>query len=234
MKKASPRSYLVERSKRSPRPHQAGARDVVRSSRWRWRARLFAPIASDSEAVALTCRRGDKQVTRHGRQFWVRHLSTKFALLTPALLLGAFLTLDCGGAPPPAPSPSPIPAPVPGQLPNLQGNWSGTLESSSFSTKTVSALFFQEADCVDATWHSVSSGARWVGAISVFVRLGGSLDGDMSFEVPVSGRLCTGTGTVTGEVTDNTGTVRWTLTSYSTNTCTASDVPSQMILRLQR
>jgi hypothetical protein len=115
----------------------------------------------------------------------------------------------------------------------MAGDWSGTLESSTFPSKSVAAKFFQEADCVDATWHSVSSGARWVGAISAFAKPG-QLSGDMSFEFPVGGRLCSGTGTIAGNASDNSGTLTWTLTSYSTNTCAAGDVPNQMILRLQR
>jgi len=91
---------------------------------------------------------------------------------------------------------------------------------------------FQEADCVDGTWNTVS-GPRWVGAISAFAGPG-SLQGDMSIEFQVSGRLCSGAGSLAGQATDNTATLTWTRTSYTTNTCTASDVPSQMIVTLQR
>ena len=186
---------------------------------------------------------------------WVRHLSAKFALLTPTLLLGAFLTLNCGASSPP-PSPSPIPAPVPPptptptpptpppptptptpppsspSLPFVGGNWSGTLESSSFSTKAISARFIQLADCVDGSWNTVSSQSRWVGAISAFARPG-SLNGNMSFEFQVSGRLCSGVGTLIGDATNDTATLTWTIADYNTDTCT-SGVPSLMIVKLQR
>lgn len=175
----------------------------------------------------------------------VSHLSTNFAVLAPTLLLGACLAVSCGGdAPSPVPSPSPIPAPVPppmptptppgsGQLPDMEGEWSGTLESSSFSTRTIAAMFFQEADEVEGTWYTVDPGPRWIGAIGAFAGPG-SLKGDMYVEFPVSGRPCSGVGTLTGEATSNTATLRWAVTSYSTNTCTANDVPNQMMMRLQR
>ena len=114
----------------------------------------------------------------------------------------------------------------------MAGDWSGTLESSSFSTQTISAKFFQEVDCVDATWHTVSSGPRWVGAISAFAGPG-SLNGQMSFEFPVSGKLCSGVGNLTGGATSDTATLTWTITGYSTATCT-SEVPNLMIVKLRR
>jgi hypothetical protein len=49
----------------------------------------------------------------------------------------------------------------------------------------------------------------------------------------VSGRLCSGVGKISGEATSNTATLTWTITSYSTDTCT-SDVPNLIIVKLQR
>lgn len=77
-----------------------------------------------------------------------------------------------------------------------------------------------------------ASESRWVGAISAFARPA-SLDGFMSFEFPVGSRLCTGIGTLVGDATDDTATLRWTLTEYNTQTCTGG-VPTQMIVKLQR
>src|SRR5206468_253747 len=131
-------------------------------------------------------------------------------------------------SPGPVPSPTPTPAPTPtpppssAETPFVGGdNWSGTLEPSSFSTRTIAARFIQLADCVDGSWNTVDSGLRWVGAISAFARPG-SLDGYMSFEFPGSGsKLCSGVGTLTGYATSDTATLTWTITSYNTDTCTS-------------
>ena len=117
-------------------------------------------------------------------------------------------------------------------MPNVAGNWSGTLESSSFPTKTIAARFFQEVDCVDGTWNTTSSEPRWVGGISAFA-VPGALDGNMSFEFTVSGKLCSGVGILKGTATDNLASLTWTLTGYNTENCT-SGVPSQMMVKLQR
>lgn len=78
------------------------------------------------------------------------------------------------------------------------------------------------------------SGPRWLGAISVFARPG-LLDGQMSFEFPGSGsKLCTGVGTLTGEATNTTATLTWTIATYNTDTCTSGSVPTQMIVKLER
>ena len=167
----------------------------------------------------------------------VSYLSTKGALLTASLVLGALPTLTCGGGgtSSPSPSPSPITSPPPASspsLPDLSGDWMGTLESSSFPTRTIAARFIQMADCVDGSWNTVSE-SRWVGAISAFARPG-SLDGQMSFEFPGSGsRLCSGVGNIKGEATNDRATLTWTMTSYNTDTCTSGGVPNQMLVNIQ-
>jgi hypothetical protein len=166
----------------------------------------------------------------------MRLLSKTCALLMPPLLLGAFLTASCArGGSPQSPAPSPVPAPSPtpsGPLPNLSGNWVGTLESPGFATRTISARFSQFADCVDGSWDTGSSESRWIGAISGFARPG-SFSGFMSFEIPGSGsKLCSGVGNLAGDATDDTATLMWDLTSYSTDSCTS--VPNPMTLKLQR
>ena len=184
----------------------------------------------------------------------MRHLAMKFPLLTLTLLLSACLNLSCGwsrGGPalpvPPSPSPSPSPSPAPDpspvptpppssqQMPNMGGgSWSGTLESSSFSTRTIAARFIQMADCVDGSWNTADFGSRWVGAISAFVGPGSLRSGFMSFEFPGSGsKLCTGVGTLAGDATSDRATLTWTMTGYNTDTCT-SGVPNLMLIKLQR
>jgi len=115
----------------------------------------------------------------------------------------------------------------------MAGDWSGTLESSSFSNRTIAARFIQFADCIDGSWNTGDSGSRWVGAISGFARPG-SFDGFMSFEFPGSGsKLCSGVGTLAGEATDDAATLTWTISSYNADACT-SGVPNLMLMKLQR
>ena len=117
----------------------------------------------------------------------------------------------------------------------MDGDWSGTLESSSFATKTISAKFFQEADCVDGSWNTVPPEVRWVGAISAFAGPGSIHSGFMSFEIPGSGsKLCTGVGTLAGDATSDTATLTWTITSYTTDTCTSTSVPNLATVKLKR
>jgi hypothetical protein len=90
------------------------------------------------------------------------------------------------------------------------------------------------ADCIDGSWNTMPPDVRWIGAISAFA-YPGSLDGNMSFEIPGSGsKQCSGVGTLKGDATDDTATLTFTLTSYDTGTCTSSSVPNLITMKLHR
>jgi hypothetical protein len=150
-------------------------------------------------------------------------------------VLYACLVLGCGGSSspsatptPPAPSPSPPGSP---SLPDVSGEWKGTLESSSFPARAITARLIQLADCVDGSWNTVSD-SRWVGAISAFA-VPRSLNGYMSIEYQVSGKLCSGFGTLNGPATETTATLEWSLTNYNADNCPGG-IPNTMTLKLGR
>lgn len=149
--------------------------------------------------------------------------------LAPALLL-ALLGFSCGGggtssSMPTAPVPAP-PAPVPPTVANLAGTWSGTLESSNFSTRVISLEAFQSAgNCVDGAW--ATEPREWAGAISGFTSVG-SFSGSISFEGP-SG--CGGAGTISGDV--SVDTLTWTSTGFSAGNC-PQGTPQSVVVKLRR
>ena len=91
------------------------------------------------------------------------------ALLVPVLVASAFACATCSKTPDTTtttPSPSPDPT---NTIPNLGGSWTGTLESSSFATRTITMQVTQTGvDCVDGTWQTVPP--EWSGAISGFAK----------------------------------------------------------------
>jgi len=129
--------------------------------------------------------------------------------VVPAFIVCASLCVGCGGGgSPPSPSPTPTPPPAdPGtSVPNLAGTWSGTLQSSAFETRSISASIVQSADCVDGAWKTTST--EWSGAISGFA-LPGSFQGFLSIEgAQGSSGLCAGVFRTTGSAS-NAG-IKWT------------------------
>ena len=159
----------------------------------------------------------------------------RVAGLTATVVVAAFAILSCGGGSAPAsPTTQPNPSVPSPSLPSLNGDWAGTLESSGMPARPIALRLIQQADCVDGGWHTVplSDSSRWVGAVSAFAKPA-ALDGFMSFEFQVGARLCTGLGTLVGDATDTTATLKWTITEYDTETCTRG-VPHEMTVRLQR
>ena len=96
----------------------------------------------------------------------------------------------------------------------------------------IAAKFFQEADCVDGTWHTTWSGTRWVGGISGLAGRG-SFAGSMSIEFQVNGKLCSTLGSLTGAASNSSATLTWASTT-STDTCPIGSVPNVMTVKLQR
>jgi len=96
----------------------------------------------------------------------------------------------------------------PSDVPNLTGSWTGTLESSAFATKDISAQIVQTGvDCVDGAWQTTAAGLK--GAISGFATASSSFDGFVSVEGSASGSgLCAGVVRATGSATA-TG-IKWT------------------------
>jgi len=163
----------------------------------------------------------------------VRDRSQNVGFVMMSALLCVCLELACGGgssSSPSPPSPSPPGSPSP-SLPDVNGEWKGTLESSSFPARAISARLIQLADCVDGSWNTVSD-SRWVGAISAFA-VPGSINGYMSIEYQVSGKLCSGFGTLNGPATNTIATLEWTLTNYNADVCPGG-IPNTMTVKLGR
>jgi hypothetical protein len=133
--------------------------------------------------------------------------SALIALVIPALAVSAMLNVGCGGGNPPPPTPSPT-QPTDPSVPNLAGAWTGTIESSAFATRDISAQMVQSGvDCVDGAWRTVAS--EWNGAISGFAQSSSSFNGFVSVEGSANGSgLCLGVFRVSGSAT-NTG-IKWT------------------------
>src|SRR5215468_4781659 len=83
------------------------------------------------------------------------------ALLSIGIVLGV-----CGSCTNSTRSPASTSAPDPSAIPNVAGEWTGTIESPAFETRSISAQFVQSLDCVDGAWKT--SAAEWSGAISGF------------------------------------------------------------------
>jgi len=112
----------------------------------------------------------------------------------------------------------------------MAGTWTGTLESPSGPTRTVSATFVQTTNCVDGAWGTVPS--EWAGAISGYAGVG-SFAGLMSIEGSGPAGRCTESGTLTGEVDDKTMTFAWTPPTVDTGSC-AGVFPQSAVLKLRR
>jgi hypothetical protein len=162
-----------------------------------------------------------------------------WALARATCLIAAIFTCGCGGdtplsstptpMSPSPPSPSPGPAsPSPAAPANVAGNWTGTLESSGFATRTISILAFQGGTCVDGAWRT--DPPEWSGAISGFADVS-SFSGSVSFERPADGPgKCAGIATFSGAV--GTDTIRWTSEGF-TGTC-AGGLPQSVTMILRR
>jgi hypothetical protein len=147
----------------------------------------------------------------------------------------ALLGYGCGGTSSPAPTmPSPSPGGQPNPSPgpttpaNVAGNWTGTLESPGFVTRTITVLAFQGGTCVDGAWRTEP--AEWVGAISGYADVG-SFSGSISFQRPADGPgKCGGVAMVSGEVGENT--LRWTSAGF-TGDCQGG-LPQSVTITLRR
>jgi hypothetical protein len=131
-----------------------------------------------------------------------------------ALVVGALLNGSCGSSSTNTTPPSTPTQPADPTIPNLAGAWTGTLESSAFATRDVSAQIVQSGvDCVDGAWQTIPTGLN--GAISGFAKSASSFDGFLSVEgSPGGSGLCLGVVRVTGSAT-STG-IKWTWTNDGT------------------
>jgi hypothetical protein len=111
---------------------------------------------------------------------------------------------------------------------NVAGNWTGTLESPGFATRTITVLAFQGGTCVDGAWRTEP--AEWVGAISGYADVG-AFSGSVSFQRPADGPgKCGGVAMFSGEVAENT--LRWTSTGF-TGDCPGG-LPQSVTITLRR
>jgi hypothetical protein len=121
-----------------------------------------------------------------------------------ALSICALLSCGGKGSPPQVPT-GPPPDPT---IANVAGNWTGSLESSSFGSRTISAVLTQTGvDCVDGGWRT--EGTEMNGAISGFAQPNHTFSGFVSVEgSPGATGLCLGVFTATGSAAP-TG-IKWT------------------------
>jgi len=134
-----------------------------------------------------------------------------YCLIAIALILSAVLNGSCGSNSTNTTPPSTPTQPADPTIPNLAGAWTGTLESSAFAIRDISAQIVQSGvDCVDGAWQTIPSGLN--GAISGFAKSASSFDGFLSVEgSPGGSGLCLGVVRVTGSAT-STG-IKWTWTN---------------------
>jgi hypothetical protein len=133
------------------------------------------------------------------------------AAVAIALVLSALPHVSCGGSTPPASTPAPTtPAPTDPSVPNLAGTWTGTIESTEFAARPISAQFVQSVDCVDGAWKTTETG--WSGAFSGFALANNTFGGFVSFEGSLAGSgLCPTATRVTGSA--STSAIKWTTVS---------------------
>jgi hypothetical protein len=116
-------------------------------------------------------------------------------------------------------------------VPNVTGSWTGTMESSNFDTRAVEVSFTQAGGTVNGDWSHAA--ADWNGTISGSIS-GTTFSGTFTFSGPSFtgiGPRCTGNASVSGPVTENAPTVRWTSSGF-TGSC--SGMPANLVWNLQR
>jgi hypothetical protein len=147
------------------------------------------------------------------------------------LLFVSALGLGCSSNSTTAPSP-------PGQQPppavsfvNMAGSWSGTLESSTHQTRTITMTVVQDGSCVDGVWTSTQD--QWTGAISGYAAAD-SFSGEISIAtVNELGERCTGVGNTSGPV--DAGSLRLTSPGmFSVVIRCNSLLPQSVVLTLRR
>jgi len=138
----------------------------------------------------------------------LKSCATYCVSVASAFAVSAMLNVGCGSASsstttPPAPT-----QPTDPTIPNLTGTWTGTLESSAFTTRDISAQIVQTGvDCVDGAWRTTATEMN--GAISGLAQSSSSFSGFLSVEgTPNGSGLCLGVFRVTGSAT-STG-IKWT------------------------
>lgn len=140
------------------------------------------------------------------------------------LLVVALLSIGCGGDSNPV---GPTAA-----APSVEGLWTGNLESSNWPARAVNLQLTQAGGSVNGTW-AASDGSDWNGTISGSVS-GSSFSGNFTMSAPNAtgvGVRCTGNGSVSGSVTPNATTLRWTSPGF-TGSCNGQ--PLNVVWNLQR
>ena len=128
-----------------------------------------------------------------------------------------------------APAPTAPPAPADPTIANVAGAWTGSLESSAFASRPISATLTQiGVDCVDGGWRT--DGSEISGAISGFAQPNFSFSGFLSVEgSPGQTGLCPGVVRVTGSASPNG--IKWTW--VNDGNC-AGGVEQTVTFKLQR
>jgi hypothetical protein len=125
----------------------------------------------------------------------------------------------CGSA-----SPGPT-----GVFADFSGTWTGTFESTNFSTRSITFTVVQTSNCVDGAW--ITSTSDWHGAVSGLATAD-SFSGFLSFERSSSGG---GQCDATAPVSVSAGqTLRITADALTAVGPCAGDLPKAIVVTLHR
>ncbi len=144
------------------------------------------------------------------------------------MLLYAVLVTCVSGACGSSPA-TPSTSPGVGAFANLSGTWTGTFESTNFSTRTITLTVVQTGNCVDGAW--ISSTSDWHGAISGLATAD-AFSGFLSFERSASaGGQCDATAPIAGPAGQ---TLRFTSDSLGPVGDCNGDLPKGIVVSLHR
>lgn len=125
----------------------------------------------------------------------------------------------CGSA-----SPGPT-----GIFADFSGTWTGTFESTNFSTRAITFTVVQTGNCVDGAW--ITSTSDWHGAISG-IATADSFSGFLSFERSAGGGgQCDATASVS---TLSGQTLRLTADALTAVGSCSGDLPKAIVVTLHR
>jgi hypothetical protein len=147
----------------------------------------------------------------------------------------AVALLGCGSSTPTTPStaasPTPVSPPTPSPFPDINGNWTGTFQSTNLPARTIAVTIVQQSGfCIDGAWKDASS--QWTGAISG-IATSESFSGQMSFERTADGGgKCTAYANVEGPI--DAGSIHWKAGAFTMYGSCDGDLPQSVIVTLQR
>lgn len=118
----------------------------------------------------------------------------------------------------------------PSNFAQISGNWSGTMESSNWTTVPVTLALSQASDAVNGTWATTDT-SDWNGQITGTVTKT-NFSGTFTISAPQvgGGQRCTGTAAIAGAASSGATTLTWTGPGFTGN-CTGLPVTLRWALR---